>query len=71
VLTYGDTHLGIAVLDDGQGGKTSIGDQESGHGLAGMRERAALYGGSVEAGPDRGGGYTVRVTLPLPQGVGG
>ncbi|WP_341999774.1 sensor histidine kinase [Microbacterium sp. LWH7-1.2] len=36
-----------------------------GHGLLGMRERAALVGGTVSAGPDADGGWTVRAALPL------
>lgn len=35
----------------------------SGHGLTGMRERTALYGGSVDAGPTPDGGYRVAATL--------
>ncbi|WP_051341668.1 sensor histidine kinase [Pseudonocardia spinosispora] len=35
-----------------------------GHGLVGMRERAALHGGDLSAGPDSDGGFTVRVVLP-------
>ena len=39
----------------------------SGHGLVGMSERARVYGGSVEAGPDGSGGFAVRARLPVEE----
>jgi signal transduction histidine kinase len=56
-----DHVLDLRVTDDGRGGTPSAG----GHGLVGMRERAALYGGSVEAGPVPGG-FEVHAVLPVP-----
>ncbi|WP_314649622.1 histidine kinase [uncultured Microbacterium sp.] len=53
--------VAIEVADDGPGaGQPS---QGAGRGLVGMRERAALYGGTVEAGPRPGGGWGVTIAL--------
>jgi signal transduction histidine kinase len=49
--------------DDGRG---SDGAPAPGHGLTGMRERVDALGGSLRAGPRDAGGFSVRVTLPLP-----
>jgi signal transduction histidine kinase len=54
--------LCVEVTDTGHGGSTGAPD---GKGLAGMRARAAVLGGSVEAGPAAGGGFGVRARLPL------
>ena len=61
-MRYGSELLEVEVADDGVGG--SNGDA-GGHGLLGMRERAAVFGGIIEAGPGSGGGYVVRARLPL------
>jgi signal transduction histidine kinase len=52
--------LTIDVVDDGRGGEPEAG----GHGLVGMHERAAVYGGTVEAGPGPDGGWRVQARLP-------
>jgi len=53
--------LQLEVRDDGPGRAPSKG---SGHGIIGMRERAALFGGELEAGPLPGGGFRVHARLP-------
>jgi signal transduction histidine kinase len=68
-VAYCGSQMTIEVRDDGRGVKDPLDVGISGHGLAGMRERAALYGGQIQAGPSRTGGYALRVTLPLPQGT--
>ncbi|MFG3253576.1 sensor histidine kinase [Streptomyces sp. NPDC048172] len=55
--------LVVTVTDDGRGGDQPA--PAGGHGLIGMRERARIYGGRVSAGPRTGGGYEVRLTLPV------
>jgi signal transduction histidine kinase len=61
-LRYGDGDIEIVVADDGAAAPNG---NDAGHGLVGMRERVALYGGTLEAGPRPGGGYSLRVTLPV------
>jgi signal transduction histidine kinase len=61
VLYRGD-EIELEIIDDGA--RSGEGDGP-GHGLIGMRERAALYGGVFESGKREGGGYFVRTRLPL------
>jgi signal transduction histidine kinase len=62
-LAYGAGGLDVTVVDDGVGSRSSA---EGGHGLVGMRERVALFGGELEVGdrPDAHG-YRVHATLPV------
>jgi signal transduction histidine kinase len=57
------TAVTITVTDDGRGAAAEAGDG-GGHGLLGMRERVEALGGTLDAGPHRGGGYRVHATLP-------
>jgi len=62
-LGYQDDELLIEVTDTGRGQPAIAGN--GGHGLEGMRERAATVGGTVEAGPGLVGGFRVAARLPL------
>jgi signal transduction histidine kinase len=62
VLTYTDESVAIEVTDNGAGAARG-GDH--GHGLLGMRERVAMYGGEFSAGPRPGCGYRVSACLPI------
>jgi len=63
-LRYGTSWLDINIVDDGRG-PSSSGVDHKGHGLIGMRERVALYGGDLVTGRADNGGFVVRARLPL------
>jgi signal transduction histidine kinase len=78
-VAWSQQALTLTVEDDGPpaGGSSAVGPSvggapptrhspgSGGNGVAGMRERALLFGGDFDAGPRRGGGYRVAARLPL------
>ena len=66
-MSWDEDRLEFEIADDGCGPRAGP-NGRVGHGLVGMRERAALHHGAVQAGADRGGGYRVRASLPLVAG---
>jgi signal transduction histidine kinase len=62
-VRYGEDSLELEIVDDGAGGRHPV--ASGGHGLVGMRERVALYGGRLDAGRRPSGGFAVRVLLPI------
>ena len=64
VVRYTDRIVEIEVADDGHG---PVNGNEPGYGLAGMRERVELHGGSLDAGRGAAGGFVVTARLPLQE----
>jgi signal transduction histidine kinase len=62
-VSRGADELTVEVVDDGRGRAPA--SESGGHGLVGMRERVALLGGDLDAGPRPEGGFAVRARLPL------
>ncbi|WP_336208772.1 sensor histidine kinase [Nonomuraea sp. LPB2021202275-12-8] len=65
-VRHGPCELEVRVEDDGLG--VAAPAQRPGHGLVGIRERVALYGGILTIGPKAGGGFEVRARFPLKDG---
>jgi signal transduction histidine kinase len=64
-VSYTQPDLRLEISDDGRGLSGRRSSQGAGHGIAGMRERAAAASGTLEAGPRPGGGFRVSARLPL------
>ena len=62
-IRYQADSLELEIADDGAG--TSRPVPGGGHGLVGIRERVALYGGHLDAGRRPSGGFAIRVLLPI------
>jgi signal transduction histidine kinase len=62
-VAYGPDSLELEIVDDGIGGAPR--SEGGGHGLVGMHERVALYGGHIDAGQRPSGGFAIRVLLPI------
>jgi signal transduction histidine kinase len=64
-LAVADGCLSVRISDSGTGSPHRSGDGLTGHGMIGMRERAASVGGRFEAGPAAQGGFVVSALLPI------
>jgi signal transduction histidine kinase len=67
-IAYGPDALELTIVDGGDGGPREPA-AAGGHGLIGMRERAALFGGTLTAGPRPGAGFEVHASLPYDEGL--
>jgi signal transduction histidine kinase len=65
IARLGDT-VRVRVSDDGRGSMEQVPSVGTGQGIAGMRERAAIYGGTVSCGPGPSGGWVVAAQLQIP-----
>lgn len=63
VATYRPDSVEVEIVNARSRG--SSGRPPGGHGIAGMRERAQLFGGTLESGPIEGGGFRVRARFPI------
>jgi signal transduction histidine kinase len=65
VIAYLSDAIELSVRDHGRNGQPA---GRGGHGLVGIRERVAVFNGTIEAGPLAEGGWRIRARLPVPGG---
>ena len=65
-VAYGPDALALRITDSGDGSPDGANQRPGGHGLVGMRERVALFGGTLSAHPREGRGFEVDAVLPYP-----
>jgi signal transduction histidine kinase len=69
-LAFSPDELALDIEDDGAGAATTVSGTGGGHGLIGMRERIAIYGGTLATGPRDGRGFAVGARFPLDGRLG-
>jgi signal transduction histidine kinase len=69
-VTFTADCLELEIVDTGSSRRRQrVSTDAPGHGLLGMRERLSLYGGQLQTGPRRGGGFQVLARIPLTEAV--
>ena len=63
-VDYRPREVEVEVVDNGRGASAVEADSATGHGVAGMRERVAMYGGDLIVGSRPAGGFSVQATFP-------
>jgi signal transduction histidine kinase len=66
-VVYGPEALALTISDSGGGEPARANEHPDGHGLVGIRERVALFGGTISAHPREGRGFEVSAVLPYPR----
>ncbi len=69
VVRWSDAAVELEIIDQGPPHNGAARGAPTGRGLTGMRERAAMYGGALEAHPDANRGFVVRAHIPLKSGA--
>ena len=70
LVRYSPGAVAVEIADDGRAGAGEAPAEGTGHGLIGMRERVAVFGGELTAGPLPGGGYRMTARLPYTAAAG-
>ena len=67
-ISYRPDLVAVEITDEGLGAPPGLPTRTGfGHGIIGMRERVAVFGGEFTAGPGADGGFRVRACFPIPE----